>query len=76
MHIIAQGIPADRVVMRCGSRVDQEAPCVRGDVTVCAGGFGGRVSVIIVCCSACFNSIPTLHGNIKVHAATYFTNIT
>ena len=42
---------------------------------VCAGVLGGRVLVIIVCCSARFNSIPTFFDRIKVGIATYFTDI-
>lgn len=75
MHIIVQGFPVDHVVIRSGSRIGQEAPCVRGDEVVCAGGLGRRVLVIIVCCSAGFNSIPTLRDNIKGRRVTYFTDI-
>ena len=42
---------------------------------VCAGGLGGRVLVIIVCCSARFNSIPKFCDRIKVGIATYFPDI-
>jgi len=42
---------------------------------VCAGGLCGRVMVIIVCCSARFNSIPKFCDRIKVGIATYDTDI-
>lgn len=42
---------------------------------VCVGGLGGRVMVIIVRCSARFNSIPKFCDRIKVGIATCFTDI-